>query len=339
MRDIPLKLLAVTLMIVVFISPLKAQKTETIKKPGKKLYGHQRDVSALTVSHDGKLMVTGSWRNDAILWKLGDTIKKQWQFKAHRTTVEGVDISHDNKYIATCSDDANAYIWSIEKEKRVRTLGGHKSTINAISFNDHFEKNKGRFVATATNNGIVRVYDREKQGKIIRKIKLKNGQSANSVIFDKGGKYVLVGSGEGNIYIYNFLTGKKARVFKGHKDAVSSLALSPDGLQVVSGSSDQTAKIWSYAKAKVLHTLKGHSWRVLDVAFGPKGEYVVTGSNDKTARLWEVSSGKQVRVYKPKGRDYFRAVGMSPDQRYAITGSLVRGGKKDAAVLFWPTGL
>ncbi len=339
MRNIPLKLLAVACTMGALISPLKAQKTETIKEAAKKLHGHKRDVSALTVSHDGKLMVTGSWRNNAILWKLGNTIKKQWQFKAHRTTVEGVDISHDNKYIATSSGDANAYIWSIKKEKRIRTLGGHRSTINDISFNDHFDENKGRFIATSTNNGIVRVYDREKDGKIIRKIELEDGRSANSVIFDKGGKYVLVGGGKGNIYVYNFLTGKKARVFKGHDDAISSLALSPDGLQVVSGSSDQTAKIWSYAKAKVLHTLKGHSWRVLDVAFGPKGEYVVTGSNDKTARLWEASSGKQVRVYKPDGRDYFRAVGMSPDQKYAITGSIVREGKKDAAVLFWPTGL
>ena len=322
-----------------FFGPLAGQETETIQKPAKKLYGHQRDVSALTVSHDGKLMVTGSWRNDAILWSLGEKFEKKWQFKAHKTTVEGVDISHDNAYVATCSDDASAYIWSIEKEKRALTLGGHRSTINDITFNDHLDENKGRFVATATNKGVVRVYDRNKKGKIIRKISLENGGSANAVIFDKSGKYVIIGDGKGQIQIYNFLTGKKSRTFKGHKDEVSSLALSPDGMKLVSGSSDQTAKIWSYAKGNVLQNLKGHSWRVLDVAFGPKAEYVVTGSNDKTARLWEVASGKQLRIYKPEGRDYFRAVGMSPDQKYAITGSLVREGKKDAAVLMWPTGL
>lgn len=316
---------------------VNAQDAETIQEPAKELTGHKRDVSALTVSHDGKYMVTGSWRNNAILWSIEDPVKKRWKFEAHDKTVEGVDISHDSKFIATCSGDADAYLWNIEEESRAVTLGGHRSTINDVTFNDNFEENKGRFVATATSDGIVRVFDRDKNAKIIRKIDLE-GVAANSVVFDKGGKYVVIGGGDGNIYVYNFLTGEKSRVFKGHDKEVSSLALSPDGLQLVSGSSDQTAKIWSYAKGNVLKTLKGHSWRVLDVAFGPEGDYVVTGSNDQTARLWEVSSGDQLRIYRPDGRDYFRAVGMSPDQKYAITGSLVRDGEDDAGVLMWPTG-
>lgn len=321
------------------LSDLQAQKAETIQETARKLYGHRGDVSALTVSQNGSYMATGSVENKVILWSTGDKPTKEWAFQAHESTVEGVDISHDNAYLASCSNDANAYIWSIEDEKRSLTLGGHKSNINDISFNDNFDKNKGRFVATATKRGIVRVYDREKEGKLIRKIELEKGGAANAVIFDKGGKYVVIGTGSGAIHIYNFLTGKKARSFNKHSDAINSLALSPDGLQLVSGSSDQTAKIWSYAKGNVLHTLKGHTWRVLDVAFGPDGNYVVTGSNDQTARLWEVSSGKQIRIFKPEGRDYFRAVDMTPDGKHAITGSLVREQEGDPSVLMWSTGL
>ena len=48
------------------------------------------------------------------------------------------------------------------------------------------------------------------------------------------------------------------KTLRGHLDAVTSVAFSPDGQRIVTGSRDKTAKVWDAASGKELLTLKGH---------------------------------------------------------------------------------
>ncbi len=309
---------------------------ETIKEPHKKLYGHEKDVSSLAVSPDGKFLATGSWKNNVILWSL-DSMKKVWKFNAHKSTVEKIDFGPDSRYFATCSNDAEAFIWDAKKQKKSLLLPAHRSNINDIKFNANYEGNEGRFVATATKKGVVRIYDREKEGKIIRKIKIKKA-SADAIAFGPNGRFINVACGDNKIRIYNFLQGKLARKFNAHEGKINAMKLSSGGMNLLTASDDQTAKVWNYAKGRLKKTLKGHSWRVLAAGFSADGNYIVTGSNDNSARLWKTSNGKALKVFKPKGRDYIRGVALTPDNHYLITASLVRK-EKDAGVLIWKTGL
>ena len=44
--------------------------------------------------------------------------------------------------------------------------------------------------------------------------------------------------------LWNVATGQRIAVLEGHKEAVVSLAFSPDGKLLASGSADATAKLW-----------------------------------------------------------------------------------------------
>ena len=56
---------------------------------------------------------------------------------------------------------------------------------------------------------------------------------------------------------------------KGHTDAVSCVAFSPDAKQLASTSFDRTVRLWNAETGEVTHTLKGHTSEVLCVAFSP----------------------------------------------------------------------
>lgn len=327
-------LLGLSIFGIAFTLPTQGQ--ETIQKPAKQLYGHDKDVSSLAVSPDGQYLVSGSWKNKIILWSL-DSFDQLWQVNAHESTVEKLDFGPDSRYFVSCSNDADAYIWDAEEQTKSLTLPGHRSNIRDVKFNDNYEGNEGRFVATATKAGIVRVFDREKDAKIIRKIKLKN-TTADAICFGPSGRYINIAGGDNVIRVYNFLQDKQARKFNAHSDQINVLKLSPSGMNLLTASNDQTAKIWNYAKGRNKTTLKGHTWKVLAADFSSNGDYVITGSNDNSARLWNASKGKTIRVFKPKGRDYFRGVAITPDNQYVITASLVRK-EKDAGILIWETGL
>jgi WD40 repeat protein len=66
-----------------------------------------------------------------------------------------------------------------------------------------------------------------------------------SVAFSPGGEYVVSGSGDNTIRVWNVATGRaESRLFEGHTNYVTSVAFSPDGRRIVSGSADKTIRIW-----------------------------------------------------------------------------------------------
>lgn len=65
-----------------------------------------------------------------------------------------------------------------------------------------------------------------------------------SVAVSPDGKYIISGSYDKTVKVWEFETGKLVRTLEGHKDPVSSVAISSDGEYIISGSRDETVKVW-----------------------------------------------------------------------------------------------
>ena len=67
-------------------------------------------------------------------------------------------------------------------------------------------------------------------------------------------------------------------ILKGHTNAVTSVAVTPDGTRIVTGSDDDTARVWDATTGKELLQLKGHTGNVRSLTVTPDGARIVTGS-------------------------------------------------------------
>jgi WD40 repeat protein len=85
-----------------------------------------------------------------------------------------------------------------------------------------------------------------------------------------------------------FVTGKTHKTLEGHKEAVRSIAFSPDGRTLATGSADGPAKLWDTATGALRSTLTGHTDLINSVAFSPDGRTLATASDDSTAKLWAI---------------------------------------------------
>ena len=76
------------------------------------------------------------------------------------------------------------------------------------------------------------------------------------------------------------------RSFKGHKDAITSIAFNPNLKQVISASLDGTVMVWNFKPSLRPYRFIGHKGPVYDLAVSPNGQMIASCSQDETIRLW-----------------------------------------------------
>ncbi|MCL1931892.1 MAG: caspase family protein [Treponema sp.] len=147
--------------------------------------------------------------------------------------------------------------------------------------------------------------------------------SVNSVAFSSDGRWVLSGSFDNNVKLWDAVTGREIRTFVGHTEGVLSVAFSPDGGRVLSGSQDNTVKMWDVATGREIRTFTGHTGDVRSVAFSPDGRQILSGSDysysNSTVKLWDAATGQEIRTFGHTGSVY--SVAFSPDGRQILSSS------------------
>ena len=116
---------------------------------------------------------------------------------------------------------------------------------------------------------------------------------------------------------------------RGHTDALTGVAVSPDGTRIATSSVDGTVKLWDAITGKEIITLRGHSDSVWSVAFSPNGSQLVTASSDKTAKIWDVATGKVLVTLSGHTEGITRAV-FSP-----LDGAKVATASDDGTAKVW----
>ena len=114
----------------------------------------------------------------------------------------------------------------------------------------------------------------------------------NAVAISPDGHFIVSGSDDKTVKVWEVAGGRLLRSLEGHTDKVYAVALSPDGRLIVSGSGDGTVKVWEAASGRLIRSMMGHTGWVLAVAVSPDGRTIISGSDDRTLRAWDLENGE-----------------------------------------------
>jgi len=209
--------------------------------------------------------------------------------------------SPDSRFIVSGSYDEGynpvLVIWDVSTGRPVRSFSG-LGNIFIAEFNPD-----GKSVLSNSKDGALKLYDAA-SGKMIREYM--GSPDITSAKFSKDGKYIAAGYyTEKIITLWDTLSSKSIRTFKGHSDSITSLDFSPDGKYIISASRDKTIKLWDVASGKEVNTFTGHTGNVESVAFSHDGKYIISGSDDSTIRIWNIKTGEWVAfINHSNGQDW-----------------------------------
>ncbi|KAG5506370.1 hypothetical protein JKF63_05873 [Porcisia hertigi] len=176
----------------------------------------------------------------------------------------------------------------------------------------HQTRNCAVFLSAATQQPLQRVFTPE---------------LVTSCAVTRCGTFMIAGTANGTVLLWNLHSGDLIKNYKGHLRAVHCVAISADDSLVATASEDSVCKVWNLATIASLRmrevvprcVFAGHSLDVCCCTFLNHSNVLLTGSSDRTCRLVDPNTGEQLRSITVG--DAVTAVAVSLDDASIIAGT------------------
>jgi len=286
------------LMSIFYLSP--APTAQAIEKKCLDLYGHSNRVNqVMTIHRDGHEPLIASAASDGTirLWSLQGVTVMILDDKRVETSPTCLDsyVKGENPLIIAGCKDNILRIWNLLEDKEdPRLIPGLMSKIKKICV---FENAKGQpIVATVCRDVTIRLFDLASGTQTASLIGNTCSITSISMAQHKTGPVLVSGNIHGTIRLWNCNTYELIRIFYGHHDVCTDVALLPlpasDCIVVLSSSDDHSTRAWYYTEERSLSILKHENEvRVNTVtSMLQDGQvFVYTGTEDGEMCAWTPS--------------------------------------------------
>ncbi|MBT5427094.1 MAG: WD40 repeat domain-containing protein, partial [Bacteroidetes bacterium] len=208
--------------------------------------------------------------------------KKETPLSKIIVRVQGFAQSRSSKYVPKFIP-RKVWIW-------VTAIG--VITVLAFIFTMPRFKQTGISIFMSDRNSIKEMVAESSQTKMIRG----HERFIRSIAYSSDSKYLVTGSYDNTIKIWDATTGKELKTLLGHTDRVRSVKFSPNGKWIVSGSDDRTVRLWSVEGGLEAVVFEGHTDKVRAVAFHPAGKIIASGSSDNSIKLWSTETVAEIKT-------------------------------------------
>ncbi|XP_060097928.1 autophagy-related protein 16-1 isoform X4 [Heteronotia binoei] len=244
------------------------------------LSGSNAGITSIEFDSAGSYLLASSNDFASRIWTVDDN-RLRHTLTGHSGKVLSAKFLLDNARIVSGSHDRTLKLWDLRSKVCIKTIFAGSSCNDLVCteqcvMSGHFDK-KIRFWDIRTESTVLEMEllgritaldlnpertellscSRDDLLKIIdlrvNAVKqtfsaqgFKCGSDWTRVVFSPDGNYVVAGSADGSLYIWNVLTGKVEKVLsKYHSNSINAVAWSPSGVHVVSVDKGNKAVLWS----------------------------------------------------------------------------------------------
>ncbi len=278
--------------------------------------GHNRRVTAVSFTADGKHLASGSVDGHCLVWSLERGAKV-------------ADLHHDG------SPDRSPISTLALDEKGSLVVAGSGDFNSA-------PPDRRVFVWNLLTGQPVRIFEANA-----------SERNCHAVAVSPAGDKVIAGTTSGHVIIWDATSGRtspgqRLGTFRAHPNGILAIALAPESTRLATVGWDNVCRVWKVPSGTLINELKGHRPGTegtpfapsllgdrgetknctTAVAFDASGQLLLTGGSDKQAILWDVNLGTKRRILDGH-TDQITGVAFTSNSRFAVTSSL------DGSVRVW----
>ena len=246
----------------------------------KEMEAHCEGVRAVAVSGNSKLIASGDWNGELIVWD-GDTDGSlTGVIQAHSGPISSLDFSPDSAVLATVSSDKTINLWRTDTWQ----IQGNPVNVGEGIYCVRFSPS-GNLLAIATGQ-YIQIWNRSGLECIAK-------WTANciSLAWTPDGTRLLSGGSQEDATIREWDTSTWKQVgdpWSGHTNTIRALAINSAGTLLASASRDNHVRLWRISDRQVVAAFN-HSASVCCVTFSADGKHILCGGADKNITEWGVS--------------------------------------------------
>ncbi|XP_055839533.1 protein qui-1 isoform X2 [Episyrphus balteatus] len=242
--------------------------------------GHTGAVTCLSFAPNSEFLACGSDDKTVSIWGIsqGAVVTR---FKGHNTTITSVVVLMDSRRVISSDREGFLYVWLAEAATLLQTIQGPYKTL-AVT-------NNMKFAVSTNGDNSLKIWSLTREDE---KYSVSHSDDITCFTITADSLYVITGSKDMSLKVWQATGGKLAQVLVGHTDAVTCVTVSvTNKTQVISGSKDFNLILWDLHTGEEVHTLAGHLAQVTCVKVSADGTTAVSGSDDKTIIVWETKRG------------------------------------------------
>ena len=226
------------------------------------------------------------------------TMERIAQFDAHQDYIRSIAVHATLPLVLTASDDHTVKLWDFSQGwAHVRTYEGHSHYVMAVVWNPR----EGPNFATASLDNKVKLWNTTTSR---ANFSLEHDKGVNCVAFYPGSDkpYLVSGTDDGTVFLWDFPTRSKIHVLKGHTNNVSCVGFHADLPIVVSGSEDESVRLTSLANYRLQNTLQLRMGRVWAVEMHAKTGLLCVGMDRGMVALAPVTQNQKPLAMDANGK-------------------------------------
>lgn len=236
----------------------------------KTMHGHEHNVSSVQFTPNGDFIVSCSRDKTIKMWEVGTGYCVK-TFTGHQDWVRMVRINHDGSLLASCSNDHTIRIWVVATKECRSELREHDHVVECIAW--------------APDSAAASINEASSAGGVANSVD--GGSSSKKVARTGSGPFLVSGSRDKLIKMWDVSTGVCLFTLIGHDNWVRGIAFQPGGKYLLSVADDKTIRVWDISNKRNSKTIEAHTHFVTSVDFHRSSPYVITGSVDHLVKVWE----------------------------------------------------
>lgn len=242
----------------------------------RRLYGHKKSPTTLSVSENGRWLLSGSSEDAAILWHL-ETGRLAHKLPGHKRSVTFVKLNKKATKAVTVGDDQQVRIWELRWDKPPLKVKPHKYFLRTSAVSPDFQT-----LVTSDTRGQI-VLSNLKSGECSKPVPGHN-RSYKAMSFSPDGRLIAMSARDSSLQIWSLEPFEQLYNLDGQVGLAYNLFFSDDSKLLLSVGYDKTARVWDLASKKLIQEIKDFDTALLHGAFLNDGKSMVLG--DQNGTLW-----------------------------------------------------